>query len=639
MRFRDDVNGLRALAVLAVVVFHFNSTLLPAGFAGVDVFFVISGYLMTGAIYPKVQSGTFSLPGFYVSRARRLIPALLVLCAAMLVWGYFNLLPVDYKQLGTHAAGALTFTSNLMFYSESGYFDSASHLKWLLHTWSLSVEWQFYLLYPLLIMALLKTVGARLGRLAIVALMCLSFALATWLSYRAESFAYFMLPSRAWEMLIGGVVYLYPLELRGRNKAWVALTGLGLIILSLVVLDSTTPWPGQWALLPVAGTCLVFVAAYTGTWLTTNGLVAWLGKTSYSTYLWHWPVCVYLYKHGLSDQPWAIAGGIALSFALGSASYWTVERPGTRRASAVGTLGRWRSRTRRPLAISTFVLVAVSGYTIAKSNGAPYRIADEIKALSSITNVYEYFDFKQNIRYGVCHSVPKDASFAQCIEPGRKMIFIWGDSYAAALYQGVLKVRDDGYPEYGIAQMTDGNGPPFFAVSGKTDEGKPVVEANNDRLAAVAMYKPDVVLVSWLVFGSNAPHEQNQALALLGDTVAKITAASPSTKVVVIGPVPHWNGNLNSKVLDYWTQYKQLPPEYMEYGLNPQVMAWDSFFKARVPAIGASYISALDVFCKAQACLSRLGDDVTDLPVVDFGHLSKHGSVYLMDKIKADVFN
>jgi len=316
----------------------------------------------------------------------------------MLVWAYFNLLPGDYKQLGTHVAGALTFTSNLVFYSKSGYFDSASHLKWLLHTWSLSVEWQFYLLYPLLIMALLKAVGGRSGRLAIVALMCLSFALATWLSYRAQSFAYFMLPSRAWEMLIGGVVYLYPLELRGRNKAVLALTGLGLIILSLFVLDSTTPWPGQWALLSVAGTCLVIVAGYTGTWPTTNRLVAWLGKTSYSTHLWHWPVCVYLYKHGLSDQPWAIVGCIALSFGLGSASYWTVEQSSKRRAAAVGTLGRWHSKTRRPLAISTFFLVVVSGYTIAKSNGAHYRIADEIKALSAITNVYEYFDLKQNMR-------------------------------------------------------------------------------------------------------------------------------------------------------------------------------------------------------------------------------------------------
>ena len=125
-----------------------------------------------------------------------------------------------------------------------------------------------------------------------------------------------------------------------------------------------------------------------------------------------------------------------MSFGLGSASYWTVEQSSNRRASAVGTLVRWRSKTRLPLAISTFFLVVVSAYTIAKSNGAPYWIADEIKALSAITNVYEYFDFKQNIRYGVCHSVPKDASFAQCIEPGRKMIFIWGDSYAAALYQG-----------------------------------------------------------------------------------------------------------------------------------------------------------------------------------------------------------
>ncbi len=638
MRFRDDVNGLRALAVVAVVLFHFNPSMLPAGFAGVDVFFVISGYLMTGAIFPKVQAGTFTLTGFYTSRAKRLIPALVVLCAAMLAWGYFNLLPFEYKQLGQHVAGALSFTSNLMFYSESGYFDSASHLKWLLHTWSLSAEWQFYLVYPLIIIAVLRVLGASAGRLVIVGLTILSFAFATWASYHLESFAYYMLPSRAWEMLMGGVVYLHPVSLRDSKKAPVALAGLLLIVASLFVLDSSTAWPGQWALLPVIGTCLVIAAGCTGSRLAKHWLVAWMGKTSYSTYLWHWPICVYLFKSGLDEQPQAIIGGVLLSFMLGLVSFLTVENIAGQRTASPGPVRTRLAKARSPAAIAAFCLVLVAGFTVVISNGAAYRVKGEIEALSAITNVYEYYDFKQNIRYGVCHSVSKELSYAHCIEPRRKMLFIWGDSYAAALYQGILSARDNGYTEYGISQMTDGNGPPFFAIPGKTDEGKLVAQANNDRLEAVAHYKPDMVVLTWLVFGSNAPHEQHQALTMLQETVSKIKAASPVSKIVVIGPVPHWNGNLSSVVLGYWAKHNKVPPQYMAYGLNPQVADWDGFFKQHVPSIGASYISALDILCKGEGCLTRLGSDLIDLPVVDFGHLSKHGSIYFVDKIKAEIF-
>lgn len=638
MRFRDDVNGLRALAVVAVVLFHFKPAMLPAGFAGVDVFFVISGYLMTGAIFPKVQAGTFTFLGFYTSRSKRLVPALVALCAAMLVWGYFNLLPVEYKQLGQHVAGALSFTSNLMLYSESGYFDSASHLKWLLHTWSLSAEWQFYLAYPLIIVGVHRALGASAGRAVIVGLMLLSFAFATWASYHLESFAYYMLPSRAWEMLIGGVVYLYPVNLCESKKAPIALAGLLMIVASFIALDSTIAWPGQWALLPVLGTCLVIAAGYTGSRLARHWLVAWMGKTSYSTYLWHWPICVYLFKSGFIEQPQAIIGGVLLSFALGLVSYLTVENFVGQRAAAPGTLSASLGKVRNPAAIAAFCLVLAAGFTVVKSNGASYRVQGEIQALSAITNVYEYYDFKQNIRYGVCHSVSKELSHTHCIEPRRKMLFIWGDSYAAALYQGVLSARDIGYNEYGISQMTDGNGPPFFASSGKTDEGKSVAQANSDRLEAVAQYKPDVVVMTWLVFGSNAPHEQHQALAMLQETVNRIKAVSPTSKIVVIGPVPHWNGDLSSVVLNYWAEHNKVPPRYMTYGLNPQTAEWDGFFKEHVPSVGASYISALDILCNGKGCLSRLGSDLVDLPVVDFGHLSKHGSIYFVDKIKAELF-
>lgn len=154
--FRHDINGLRAIAVIAVVLFHFNPSWVPGGFAGVDVFFVISGFLMTGIIFRGLEQNNFSILKFYVARANRIIPALAVLCSVLLVVGWFYLTPLEYKALGKHAASSITFLSNITYWREAGYFDTSSHEKWLLHTWSLSVEWQFYIIYPIILVLLSK---------------------------------------------------------------------------------------------------------------------------------------------------------------------------------------------------------------------------------------------------------------------------------------------------------------------------------------------------------------------------------------------------------------------------------------------------------------------------------------------------
>ncbi|RML89480.1 Acyltransferase protein [Pseudomonas savastanoi pv. glycinea] len=159
MDFRKDINGLRAIAVAAVLLFHFQPAWLPGGFAGVDVFFVISGYLITGIILRGLRSGKFRLTTFYTSRARRIVPALAVLCLALLLLGWFSLLPLDYSALGTHVASSLGFVSNVVYWREAGYFTASAHEKWLLHTWSLSVEWQFYLLYPIALLLLSRFVA------------------------------------------------------------------------------------------------------------------------------------------------------------------------------------------------------------------------------------------------------------------------------------------------------------------------------------------------------------------------------------------------------------------------------------------------------------------------------------------------
>ncbi|HHZ8845899.1 TPA: acyltransferase family protein, partial [Enterobacter cloacae] len=259
MKFRKDINGLRAFAVLAVMIYHFKPEWVPGGFAGVDVFFVISGYLMTGIIFTAISSGNLNLLGFYVARINRIIPALIVLCTTLLIVGWFILVPVDYRTLGKHATSSLLFFSNVVYWLESGYFDVNSHEKLLLHTWSLSVEWQFYLIYPVLLLGLSKLINLNTVKKIIVFATFAFFFLNVFMTYRWPDAAYFLLPSRVWEMLLGGLAFLYPLKCSNNIKKGIEKFGLAFILLSFFLMDSHLAWPGYYALLPVIGAFLIIV--------------------------------------------------------------------------------------------------------------------------------------------------------------------------------------------------------------------------------------------------------------------------------------------------------------------------------------------------------------------------------------------
>ncbi|WP_331459163.1 acyltransferase family protein [Pseudoalteromonas sp. NZS11] len=227
MQFRKDINGLRALALIGVVLFHFNAAWLPGG---VDVFFVISGFLMTGIIFKGIEQKNFSIARFYVARANRIIPALAALCFALLLFGWLYLPPLDYQLLGEHALSSISFLSNITYWTEAGYFDAASHEKWLLHTWSLSVEWQFYIIYPLVLVFIYKFITIKLMNYLIVAATFLGFVLCVFASLNWPNAAYYLLPTRAWEMMIGGVAYLFPIVINNKKKMLLERLGLALIV-------------------------------------------------------------------------------------------------------------------------------------------------------------------------------------------------------------------------------------------------------------------------------------------------------------------------------------------------------------------------------------------------------------------------
>jgi peptidoglycan/LPS O-acetylase OafA/YrhL len=323
MNFRKDINGLRALAVIAVVLYHFNETWISGGFAGVDVFFVISGFLMTGIIVRGMEKNNFSSISFYLARANRLVPALALLCAVVLVFGWFYLTPLDYSTLGKHASSSIQFTSNLAYWKESGYFDAVSREKWLLHTWSLSVEWQFYIIYPLLLVFMKKFMSMKSLKISLLVLTLLSFIICL----VTVSGAYYKLPTREWEMLVGAIAYLYPLTLGEKNKKWVAYTGFGLILSSFFLISKNNLWPGYLALIPVLGTFLVIQAQNSKSVLTDNIVCQKLGTWSYSIYLWHWPIVVAIYTFELTALSSLIVyAGIVLSILIGFLSYTYVEK-------------------------------------------------------------------------------------------------------------------------------------------------------------------------------------------------------------------------------------------------------------------------------------------------------------------------
>lgn len=439
--FRRDINGLRAWAVGAVVLFHFGIPGFDGGFAGVDIFFVISGFLMTQIVCKSLDLGTFSLLGFYLARAVRIIPALVVLCAALLLAGWFALPPPDYKTLGSHTVYSLSFLSNIKYWREVGYFDTSSLEKWLLHTWSLSVEWQFYLVLPVILVGIARlTKNAIWIRRAMVAFGAVSLGLCIWTTAHHPSAAFFLLHTRAWEMLAGGLVFLssYPsAALHGKRKMLEA-AGLALIVLSVVAFNAESAWPGWHAVVPVAGAALVLLAARESLW-TGNRIAQWLGDRSYSIYLWHWPVHVVLVYAGWEHSAVAIIAGLLASVAFGTLSFNWVEKPSRKVLHA-------RHFDRRTFvlgaAIAT-VLLCASGVWFLK--GVSGRIDPNVELAAAAVD-----DLNPDLAR--CHRNSGVGSPA-CIFGGKAhKIFVVGDSHVSPIIPSIVAAKPEG--DAGVVQLS-----------------------------------------------------------------------------------------------------------------------------------------------------------------------------------------
>jgi len=307
MKYRPEIDGLRALAVLPVILFHAGFEWFSGGFVGVDVFFVISGYLITTIIISEMAEGKFSIVNFYERRARRILPALFFVMAACLPFAWLWLAPNDLKDFGQSLVAVSTFSSNILFWLESGYFDTAAELKPLLHTWSLAVEEQYYILFPVFLM-LTWRLGIKTILILLSIIFFISLGVAQWGAYNTPSAAFFLLPTRGWELLVGvfAAFYLnYNTHLKSHilNQA-LSLLGFGMIVYSIIALDEATPFPSYYALTPTIGTGLLILCAVPKTFihkLLSLKFIVGIGLISYSAYLWHQPLLAFA-RHRLLGE-------------------------------------------------------------------------------------------------------------------------------------------------------------------------------------------------------------------------------------------------------------------------------------------------------------------------------------------------
>ena len=334
MKYRAEIDGLRALAVLPVILFHAGFEWFRGGFVGVDVFFVISGYLITSIIISEMVERKFSIINFYERRARRILPALFFVMAVSLPFAWLWLSPSNLKDFGQSLIAVSTFSSNILFWSESGYFDTAAELKPLLHTWSLAVEEQYYILFPIFLI-LTWPLGIKWILILLLIVFFTSLGVAQWGAYNSPSAAFFLLPTRGWELLIGVFAAIY-LKNNAHLKSYslnqvLSLLGFGMIVYSIIAFDKTTPFPSLYALIPTVGTGLLILCSVPKTLihkLLSMKFISGIGLISYSAYLWHQPLLAFARHRFLGEISDLILISLCLiSMVLGWFSWKFIEAP------------------------------------------------------------------------------------------------------------------------------------------------------------------------------------------------------------------------------------------------------------------------------------------------------------------------
>jgi len=553
--YRADIDGLRAIAVIAVVVYHAHLS-APGGFIGVDVFFVISGYLITKIIDSDLQRGRFSLAEFYQRRIRRIFPALFVLLAICLPFAWELLLPDQLTSFGSSMMASAAFVANLFFHGQVGYFDTASEQKPLLHLWSLAVEEQFYIFWPFVLAISARLAGARGTILLCAAIFCGSLLYSEYLVHRAPSEAFYLLPGRAWELALGALLALTS-KARGRYRIarpaadLASIAGIGLLAYAILGYDAKMPFPGFAALVPCLGAALVIAAGEQGSTLGGRVLslppVAFVGRISYSLYLWHWPILVFAalyYDRALTTEEacWAVA----LAFVAACLSWRLVEKPfrdlRVTRAHARIWIGG---------GLAAGLAAVCAGDLLVANNGFPSRLPDRLQVIDDAKAELKAFQVSPCMVRGG-ELPPVEGCLLGLAATGADYdVVLWGDSYAAQLAPVLdalgrkLRFTAREITKVGCPALPDVR---FYYPVEEVRELCP--HFNATVMATLLRHKPLVVVLAsnWDGFargailvaersGTPTPDEARRTIAkVIGNTVRALTEAGH--RVVIVGQAP-----------------------------------------------------------------------------------------------------
>lgn len=595
--YRPDIDGLRALAVMAVILFHAFPRYLPGGFVGVDIFLVISGFLITKILLNDLKDGTFSAPNFYARRIRRIFPALIVVLIATFALGWHLLLPVELASLCKNIFASAFFSANLMLLSEVGYFDLDAYMKPLLHLWSLGIEEQFYLVWPWILWLLPR----RWLLPAIASMLAGSFALNLVLIDHHPSGTFYLPFTRAWELLAGSLLTQLPRQ-RGRTAEVFGLSGLSAITASFFLYSSHTVFPGWAAGLPVIGAMLVLMSegSFVSRLVFTHRTAVNVGLISYPLYLWHWPLLVFarIYKFSpLTDPERGLI--IGATFVLAWLTYRLLEMP-IRSAP--------QNKFAKPLIVSIVAIAIVSQSPLF---GIGPKLPDAIARLMSVRPNGEGW----RVHECLMADTDTDSFFADCADQKRPLIAIWGDSTAGALIPGFHNLQKT--HDFGLAQYTVSSCPPILIASSVE---RYCLERNRQIVALIGSSVPDIVLLHALWSGNNTTDE-------LRPTIEAIRAQHV-LRIIILGPIPVWPGGLPNAVAAYFWRTRTIMPERSHFYFDQS--SGDNTMRKIANDLSVEYISARDSFCDKDTCLTRIDDS---LVTGDWLHLTRTGSLFLAESI------
>jgi peptidoglycan/LPS O-acetylase OafA/YrhL/lysophospholipase L1-like esterase len=429
-KFRYDINALRAIAVVSVLLFHLRISLFSGGFIGVDIFFVISGYLMTKIILLGIQNNNFSVWDFYSKRVKRIIPALLILVLSVTIAGFFIYLPGQYKENEANGFSSLLFFSNILYWRNSSYFASAADNNVFLHTWSLSVEWQFYLIYPLLLLLLSKLFGNKTKFVIVFIIAFLVSVLIFFIEdYRSQMASFFLLPTRTWELMAGGLAFIFADKIKSRVLLVLSYVS---IILTIIFINDKVLWPGPLTIIPIVATFFIIVINHDDNILFKNTAVQTIGKVSYSIYLWHWPIIVFSrylgYDLNLATDLFVVISSVTIAFF----SFRYIESAKFQKTG--GILG---------------ITAGLAAFALLFSNtdSNSWLFKRKTLEIESYIKIHKK-DFDRQLGLGDCFiDGSSDISRFQgqlrtsclAIDTNRKNVLLIGDSHAAALSKSLTK--------------------------------------------------------------------------------------------------------------------------------------------------------------------------------------------------------